>query len=198
MVRLPGFEPESEAWEASVLTAGLQSQRALHLRPCILLLSWIFYEGSSHRRHFGGAVIRFEGHAKAGLGASHGVETSIGCLIHIGYCIQFQICLNMMFFYAGTCIHESRDALTNSIPPLCVPGFHTIFLLLFRGRFLRVAASFGRRLSLNTVYRVSPLRTRGLVVMTSPLQGEGRWFDPGRVHHFSPFICKPGIISDNR
>ena len=60
--------------------------------------------------------------------------------------------------------------------------------------FLRVAASFGRRLSLNTVYRVSPLRTRGLVVMTSPLQGEGRWFDPGRVHHFSSIHLQISVL----
>ena len=37
--------------------------------------------------------------------------------------------------------------------------------------------------------RLGRLRTRGLVVMTSPLQGEGRRFNPGRVHSFLHQRC---------
>ena len=46
---------------------------------------------------------------------------------------------------------------------------------------------------------MSASRTRGLVVMTSPLQGEARWFDPGRVHlSFSSCVSCQIIITDTR
>lgn len=95
MVRLPGIEPGSEAWEAPVLTARLQSRTT---PIAVILFNWR-----------GWAVL-------------------------------------------------------NAFPGASVAG---------------------ARFRLNTASLYSDQRTRGLVVMTSPLQGEGRRFNPGRVHQDS-------------
>ena len=66
-----------------------------------------------------------------------------------------------------------------SVPTFCLPmvSFSVSSVL----RSLIATFIYGNRLG--------RLRTRGLVVMTSPLQGEGRRFNPGRVHSFLHQWC---------